>query len=492
MLVIRHLLDNHNFNRLVVPCAGLFSQMKGAFQAGIKPEQVEASDFSFFTSMLGFLYSGKPLEKLGYEILDPVVEREHDQCEDDFERCAVMMLHLKLRQFKATQFHQRRFINYYLENKEMVLREIVTSLKNNHLIYGGIDYEMADLREILSREYDEQTLVFINPPSYSGGYTVMFPIEDMVRLEYLVEEFDYDSEFPEEYWKSKEKKWTGLWTAFGYKADDSRYTTDTIPAEDFVFAEERPNLHLHTEYMTITKPELLKTFPHKSMVWARQDQFMEKVKQYKTVPIDFVLKETTKISIKFINRESALYYRSLWAHKLGNSNADDFGMICLDNYAFAVYGFNYADMRRFRLGVKDDLHLLFGFNPKINGYPRLNRLVMRIMTCREFKNIILNGPLRTNRLFNVGGVKTTCYSKYRKVKLNSGIFKVYAREKVKEGQAHQNTNIRTGYKISYRTDFNKLDFKEVLKNALDSGELVGPKVHGENDGEKERVISQSA
>ena len=53
------------YTRVVVPCAGRFSGPLMALRAGFKPEQIEASDISLFSGLIGALVAGTDCRELG-------------------------------------------------------------------------------------------------------------------------------------------------------------------------------------------------------------------------------------------------------------------------------------------------------------------------------------------------------------------------------------------------------------------------------------------
>lgn len=69
------------YTRFVEPCAGAFAMSHIAAQCGYKPSEIEASDVSMFTSIMGYAITGQSLEELeiradGFtneELLDPAV-----------------------------------------------------------------------------------------------------------------------------------------------------------------------------------------------------------------------------------------------------------------------------------------------------------------------------------------------------------------------------------------------------------------------------------
>ena len=50
------------YTRFVEPCAGAFAMSHIAAQCGYKPSEIEASDVSMFTSIMGYAITGKSLE----------------------------------------------------------------------------------------------------------------------------------------------------------------------------------------------------------------------------------------------------------------------------------------------------------------------------------------------------------------------------------------------------------------------------------------------
>lgn len=71
----------NGYTRFVEPCAGTFAMSNLAIQNGYKPEQIETSDVSMMSSVMGYAITGKPLDELeihaqGFsdeELLDPAV-----------------------------------------------------------------------------------------------------------------------------------------------------------------------------------------------------------------------------------------------------------------------------------------------------------------------------------------------------------------------------------------------------------------------------------
>jgi len=212
------------------------------------------------------------------------------------------------------------------------------------------------------------------------------------------------------------------------------------------------------DYWLLTKPEILEGFQYRSSV-----DFMAArgVKPY-PAPVFISGDELTydsKISFVSVPEQQALYYRDLFAHKLGNTGAEQYFLMLVDGKVFATVGL----MTNSLFGLKSDrVFENYGFNSPVRNMPRANRLLMLAITCTEFADVLYRTASRVNRVYRLRGLRTTCLSKYRRVKLNNGILKALSCERLKEGRANGGM-----YKILYDTDFREQDFKGVVRQFLD-------------------------
>lgn len=64
------------YTRFVEPCAGTFAMANLAVRSGFKPEQIETSDVSMMTSVMGYAITGQSLEPLEQydKLLSPAVQ----------------------------------------------------------------------------------------------------------------------------------------------------------------------------------------------------------------------------------------------------------------------------------------------------------------------------------------------------------------------------------------------------------------------------------
>lgn len=148
----------------------------------------------------------------------------------------------------------------------------------------------------------------------------------------------------------------------------------------------------------------------------------------------------------------ALYYRDLFAHKLGTTRAESYYLILLDGKVFGTFG--VAMSRVYRM-VEDYYSEVYGFTAYVEKFPRSGRLLMMIITSNEMKRVLMS-QTKANRVYKLSGMKTVCLSKYRNSKSNNGIVRTERREKLPNGM----------YKIHYIAEFRKDTFKDCLDRFL--------------------------
>jgi hypothetical protein len=154
-------------------CAGRFSVIEAVIRTGLPAGEVHASDIGLFSSIIGYLCDpAKRLEHLGIRILDSdLVPRD---VKDELDFAAHVMLILKLNQMKQTNLRglylreelKRSWETYRARIREELAR-LVEAIK-------GIQYEIADIWDIVDRVRNEDISFFASVPHYAHGYEKMF------------------------------------------------------------------------------------------------------------------------------------------------------------------------------------------------------------------------------------------------------------------------------------------------------------------------------
>jgi hypothetical protein len=441
------------YPRLVVPAVGQFTLAKCGLAAGYAPEQIVTSDISVFSTLLGALYTGQGLAAFPFtfgeavEVDAGVWEHPRERLAayaTDAERVAYLLWLVKLRQLKPRVYYERVVREELRRNAEGHIQRLAGRLTTLAEQYRGITYRVADLREEL-RQADERTVVVLNPPAYAAGsYEKMFPTNGVVDLSVAAAEFTWSKEFVAQYQASKAMAPCVIW----YK----RGTDLTgIAHEDVIFAKE--NKPGDFDFWLVNRPAEVEGMEHASAVKFRKEQELRPYKGLGTWGFDDELTPATKVQVHAVDQKHALYYRDLWAHRLGNTKADQYYLLLLDGKVFGTVGFNTSDMFRMR-----DRWVFeqFGFSAPSRRYLNINRLLMYLITCEDMRTVLRATISKANRLYRMDGFKTTCLAKYRHVKLNSGLLKKVGCEKLPNGL----------YRIQYYTEFRPQTFSEALQAYL--------------------------
>jgi hypothetical protein len=151
-----------------------------------------------------------------------------------------------------------------------------------------------------------------------------------------------------------------------------------------------------------------------------------------------------------------VYYRDLFAHKLGVSRSEDYYLAIADGYLWAVCAFHTANASR-RGHTKDGglfVYETFGFNVP-SHYNRLNKLFMMCLTCRDFRDTLIR---ENPSMAYVGDFdfQTTCLSDVPELKANRGVLKLVERSTMPNGK----------YKLNYRAKFADCSFSDQLAKWL--------------------------
>ena len=193
-----------------------------------------------------------------------------------------------------------------------------------------------------------------------------------------------------------------------------------FPSEDVYFVKE--NSKMKFDYWLITK-----NLGQKRMICQKKGSKYKPVRNLKIFSDDDEITPESKIQFVKTTAEHALYYRDLFCHKLGDTKSEMYFLGLIDGKLFATCGFHMSDL--FKLKT-DKIFETYGFCPPTTKYKNLNKLFMLAIYCQEFRNVVVSNASVRNRIYDLNGLRTTCLSKYRDVKINNGILKIYKTEKL--------------------------------------------------------------
>jgi hypothetical protein len=477
---LAHLRET-GFEHVLIPCCGQFTLVKAAIRAGFPKENIVASDISLFSSLLGYFYAGRPLAELPLTIRPGRLKDEYDSCATDRERLALLMVYTKLAQFRTDRLFEKRYADALAADAAPQAAAMSQALDTFREFYTGITYRIEDLREAIKYGDEPKRVMVFNPPGYAKGYTKMFAgIMALVDFRVEVTEWGGKKEYRTFYDALKSLPAT----SFIYRIAD----VDGFDATDVVFANERGPRRI--DYWLCTHPEALEGWSHNR---AMKLQPAKPAKPYRhtrifscayphpdpcpdhrclTEDCPFGDRLTPESAVRFvvIPQEHALWYRDCFAHRLGDVVAEIYALCLVDEKVFAVTGFHG---QKLRTGQEEYIFETFGFGVTHQGYYNTTRLLMYLITTKTFARFLHYRMSHKNRTYVMKGLKTTCLSKYRKVKLNNGILPVTFREKITKGA---NADM---YRIVYQVDWYDRTYAECIRTYLDEQAKRG----GGNDNE---------
>lgn len=428
--ILKYLQDHKGqYPKVCIPCVGTFSLVKTALDAGYKPSDIECSDISLFSTLLGYYFMDRPISEIEFTLSDDL-QPDYEALEDDVSRIAYIFYHMKILQYKEIFYEEMK-----REAVEMMGQDAIDQFKKKLIEmktrYAGIKYKVEDLRNELIERKD--TITIVNPPVITKGYAKMFDFKDKIVYNPPFEEFVWSKEYHALYNSTRSFDCPYIW----YRYKDLK----DIPTDVVIFAKEYPK---RFDYWIINDP---KFYTAKKVLKSMKPKNLHPIKGMEMFTEGDVRPEA-EIKIFQITEEEALYYRELYAHKLGTTKAEVYVGLTIDGKLFGTAGFMMSEAVRL---MSNDVHESYAFSTINLKYPALGRLLMMCLTsndCRKF----LYSRYTKNRIYKLENFRTVCLSKYRKVKKNNNLLEVERREK-----------LGAFYKLHYVTPFYDRTFSDCVK-----------------------------
>lgn len=422
------------------PGVGRFACVEPAIEAGFHPRQIYASDISLFSSLLGYHCSGLPqpevIERLGVRFGDRF--RAFDRYLDTDEAIGAVLLAMKIGQLRANSHYERPVYEELLRNPDEYVSQLARKAAQLKARMDGLHYAPRDLMEhIRTAGEDPQAIVYSDPPLASGGYEKMWGVigTDLFWDAPAVQNFDPKTMLEEHDATLLDAraltmvyrpggKYGGLPGALGAK---TAFANTAGGRADFVASNRPQELPL-----IVVPPKPSEIGPVAAPV----------------MPRDHEITVDSKVTIQKTTAAHAFYYRDLFAHKLGTTNAEGLYLMLIDGYVFGVFGMMYSHMTR---GQSPHVFEVFGFNVPSDRYPRLNRLLMSILVSNDCRKFFARESKAT--LLEPEEFRTTCIASGPEVKANRGLLEIRERWQRPDGRYH----------IVYVTKFKSWTFREAIK-----------------------------
>lgn len=422
-------IDPDRHDRVVLPCVGRWAvATAAAARAGAK--RIEASDLSLFSSVIGYLADpSKNLDELDVRIPDGMGKFTRDTV-TEYDHAAGVLMTLKFLSSPAKSAFDQEIKNELWRNARSYRDHVAEGLEKQVELLAGCSYEVADVRAVteeltLAEPADaERVFYYVNPPGYKGGYTKMYGVAERLMWQPRLEDGEFD---PDEAFALLASLTDSPATVLGYVHHGDEAAPDgwvklmahapKAGRVDYVVANRDP------DGARLTIPPRADRSPRRWPVYNEQEITPESV-------IEFVK----------VDKDTALHYRDLFVHRLGQSTAQWYGLMLIDGRVVTSFGLL---PRALIQGISPYLSEVFGISMTSRRYKRMGKLFMLALTSGDFKrwaqatwpNLLLN--------YEPHGIETASPTLHHEGKTDRGVLKLVRRVELPGG----------GFQLLYHGDF---------------------------------------
>ena len=416
--------------KVYMPCVGRFGAAQAFVNHGGDKSEFKTSDISLFSSVLGYLADdSKSLNELNIRFHGEIIPRT----DEELEIAAAVMLNIKYAQIKANSKYGMNIRKEILRNHNEYLDGIRKRIEKFLESMSGISYDAQDLWDVIHEaKDDEDACIFLNVPTYKGGYTKMFSDLQVTWDEPHVEEFD-----PKTYENMVKELTDAKCHALVY----SQKSLDKIPESwQPIFAQDYGIDR--TDFVVSNRPL--------DSCYAATNTKYGKAKIYE-IYNDEDITEDTKIEFVQVDEATCMYYRDLFVHKLGTTKAESYWLMLIDGKVNTAMGLSMRDVFTQKSEYVGEV---FGISRSSKKYKRLGKLFMMCLTSGDMKDLL-------TAKYNLGirkikGIKTSSLTTFAEGKTDRSVMKLTFREQLKNGT----------YRVIYQGDFRPDTFKDCVAKWL--------------------------
>ena len=322
------------YNRFIEPCAGAFGFSHVAVQAGWKPSQIESSDVTMFSSVLGAAIMGNRVDDLS-------IKANGFEDEDMGDPATVLYVQALLNaKVKSLSNPYWQAASKQMEiDRDKHLESLGSQLTKLHERFDGMKYQPMDLFDHFQSAADDPNAVVALMPPWGRGdfekfldpsnsfkwnvpsYTMFDPMKGFERLYEMFSEVKclvlmaVDSEF-----------WEGYPLPFAVYGGHRRAKEDkgAIRSANLLFLSNRND-------------EVLKHLGGSPMAVPSKASVLEPP-PYPFLPADHPITQESSINVMLISPKMAMYCRQLWTHRFtGAPTIFNLGVF-IDGYLAGVCG----------------------------------------------------------------------------------------------------------------------------------------------------------
>lgn len=417
---LKVLLENarkSGYERVIEPCSGAFAMSHLAVQAGFKTEQIEASDVTLFSSIMGYALMEKPLDDLQIHATGFTDEELLD-----YPTALYALLYLKTMRTAGSDYYYS-MLRDLKDRREVHIDNLRQQLDRARKLLKGFSYRPLDMYDHIAEVFDDDRAVIIaNPPTYAAGFEKWYDTGDNMT------------------WKEPEYRVfdpkTGLKELMEMMSSSKAliicYEENAIrrSAGQPIFSRYGVRKGINVYLTTNREEEAMDLANGKIIVRPNESKLVPL--SCSALPTDHEITENSQVDFMPIEPQNAQYYRSIWTHNFVGGQAQVNIAVFIDKFIAGVFGYQIA------IGgmVLKDILIMYGMAVPHQNY-RLNRLLTMIAMNRE----TLRSVLTDYQLDRLTGIQTVQMTKYPESKEMRGIMKLDRRDKGK-----------LGFKLYYKGD----------------------------------------
>ena len=414
-----------------MPCAGRFGSALAYIGHAKSAKGLLTSDICLFSSMIGHLFDGRhSIQEL--EIRNESMFQPRNDSPE--EVAAAAMLAIKYAQVKPSSLYGVNMRRELYANRERYLDQIIEQNKVMCEMMKGAKYDMQDVWDVIEEAAEnENAALFVNVPTYKGGYDRMFQNSGILWNEPQVSQFDYDM-----FTKMVERLTDAKCDAFVYVQKN----LDKVPDQGWRTVYAQPYGPDRTDYVVANHPT--------KQSYAVQNTKAKPVKIYQIYHDEEITPET-KIEFVQVDETTALYYRDLFVHKLGTTTAEAFYLMLIDGKVNTALGLSMRDVFTQKSKYIGEV---FGISRSSVRYKRLGKLFMLCLTSGDFLKMLMSK-------YNFGvrqplGIKTSSLTTHWEGKTDRSVMKLTYREQLPSGT----------FRVIYQGDFRDDTYSDCISTWL--------------------------
>lgn len=415
------------YTTFVEPASGAFAMSGLARQVGWTQEQLDASDVSLLSAVIGYAAMGRRLDELEIAVTEPAVQ-DLDMGDPAHVLYAQMVCRYQVKAEKT--FYWREIVTDLLARREAVLADLQRQLSRARETLYGFRYRPLCMFQHLAEVLDNpQAFVSLNPPTHAGGwerfyntggrltwkepaYAFFDPAKDMAKIAEMVRDAKALVLLYEE-------------VVYGQSVLPPVFARGAaMKAKTDVGAVRSMNT-----YLSANRPDEIEALANGRKI-ARKDAKGLQPSAFPILPSDYAPNAASRVALVKLEEPQSSYYRQLWTHRfLGSSTAMNGLGLLLDGYLCGVFAYDrqWLDRGEFgRVQRESRLMLQYGSTPKLAGW-RLNRLLTKVALSLDTMRQVLDDLA----MVKVTHLCTAQFSKHPESKEMRGLMKLAARKEIR-------------------------------------------------------------